>query len=149
MKKIQYVHIVMLVVFFIGFLFSFYHALVNFKEMINYSKEDNGIASSLSVITQTKTPYPIETYQLLTSYINTTLPGVSVEIKTTGIYITSANIENEVNVRQTMTALLSLDRNLTIDSICGKSNGGCNGYGLEIVLKGEKNNAALTKKEVK
>lgn len=148
MKKFQYVHIVILVLFLIGFLVSIYHALFNFKSMIVSSKESSTISSSISVLTQNKTPYPIEAYQSLSSYINPALPGVTVDIKANGIYITSPGIENEINVRQTMVAFLSLDKNLTIESICGKTNNSCNGSAFEIILKGEKTNTKLSKKEI-
>lgn len=148
MKKFQYVHIIILVLFLIGFLVSIYNALFNFKSMITSSKESSTISSSISVLTQNKTPYPIEAYQSLSSYINTASPGVNVESKANGIYITSTTIDNEVNVRQTMVAFLSLDKNLTIESICAKTNNSCNGSAFEVILKGEKTNTKLSKKEL-
>ena len=146
MKKFQHIHILMLTALLLGFLVSAYIALNSFKNMVAMAKEDNGVAITVPVLTVTKKPYTVVDYQRILEVVDTS--NVTVDIKPTHLSITSSNIENEAVVRQTVMAILSLDRHLYIDSFCGAVNNICNNNAIEIILKGEKNTTTITDKSI-
>ena len=148
MKKLQHIHIIIFTILFVGFLTSFSFALTNFKNMIDTSKNNAAVPVTVPVLTQNKQPYSQADYQKALSMVETTFPNISVVISNNQITILSPNIENEVNVRQTMIAILALDRNLYIYSLCGNTANTCSGNALEIIIKGEKTNTTIVENKV-
>lgn len=145
MKKFQHVHITILGLLLAGSLGMTVLALNSFRDMILAKNEDSIAPKSVIVLKQNKQPYSTIQYQSIINLFNKTYfsSNVTAEIKNNKIVLTSTEIENELDVRQAMLSLLALDKNLVVDSICGKVDKSCNGFPLEVIIRGEKNNTSI------
>lgn len=147
MKKFQHVHIILLSLLFVGCLGMTILALSSFREMIIVKNENEIAATSVSasILKQNKEAYTKDSYKDVINLFNNNYvsSNVVVEIKNNLISITSTSIENELDVRQAMLSLLALDKNLVVESMCGKIDGTCNGFPLEVILRGEKNSIII------
>jgi hypothetical protein len=148
--KFQQVHIVMLITLFVGVAFFSILFLSSLKEMLSVKKDNFAVSSTVSFIKEDKQPYRFEQYQDSLNVLNRSVKtrSIAVDIKNSQIVITSASIEFENEVRQTLINLLALDKNLYVVSMCGKLANSCNGQAIEVIVAGENKNAQVVQKEV-